>query len=64
MKPAGLVVRLETFRKEWISNPAAALEFARLVRDVHQCPRRDHADENLLEWISEQEQIARYLGIK
>jgi hypothetical protein len=59
-----LADRLDEFTRTWISNPAAQLDFARLIRDVHEQPRADHANDRLLAWIAEQESTAKFLGIK
>lgn len=63
-KPQVLVERLEDFSRTWIANPAAKLDFARLIRDVHEFPRHDHSDHELMVWIDGKFQTAKRLGIK
>ena len=58
-----LQARLDKFIKEWISNPGAQMDFVKLVEAIHQQPSSDHADYELLEWIDEQRDHLRSIGI-
>jgi hypothetical protein len=64
MKAKDLVKRINLFGDNWISNPAAKLQFAKLIRDVHELPRSDHANQDLLEWVDEELATAKRLGIR
>ena len=46
-----IVKRLERFKLQWLSNPAAMAEFAGIIEDVHMCPSSDHDDSPLWDWI-------------
>lgn len=59
-----LITRLNKFNETWHSNPAAKLDFARLVRDVLDQPQFDHADAPLRDWIDEELATAKRLGIR
>lgn len=59
-----LVARLEQFKRTWLANPLAKADFARLIRDVHECPSRDHADAPLVAWVDAEHAAARGLGLK
>lgn len=59
-----LVRRLDAFSDGWISNPSAALEFAKLIAAAHESYRDDRAATALLEWVDEQRETAKYLNIK
>lgn len=50
-KAEKLVIRLNMFRRTRLSNPTLAYEFAELIRDAHELPKFDHANEPLVEWI-------------
>ena len=64
MKKTNLAQRLGSFMEMWLSNPGAQLDFVRLVEAVHQQPRRDHADHELLDWIDEQRSGLKSIGIR
>lgn len=64
MRAEVLVERLERFVHQWISNPAAQLELANLVRATLQVETHDHADEVLVAWLDEQVEQARRLGVR
>jgi hypothetical protein len=59
-----LVSRLERFMETWISNPAAQLDFIRLIEAVHEQPRADHANQPLLDWIDKERRGLRSIGFK
>ena len=59
-----IVRQAEAFIATWISNPAAQLDFVRLLQDVKDCPSRDHADEPLMEWLDEQKRSLRSIGVR
>ncbi len=51
-KAAETVRRLNDFVALWLeADPNGRQVFARLIRDVHQTPKADHADEPLVVWI-------------
>jgi hypothetical protein len=58
-----LTKRLDVFMKVWLSNPAAQWDFVKLIADVHQQPRHDHADSQLMNWIDDQRAGLRSIGI-
>lgn len=47
----------------WLSNPSAQLEFVELVEATHQQPRADHADDALLEWIDDERDNLKSIGV-
>lgn len=49
-----LLADLDKFRQTWLSNPAAQLDFVKLVERVHNEPSSDHSDHGLLCWIDEE----------
>lgn len=59
-----LVYRLEQFAEAWLSNPVARLDFAKLVSEVLQHPRADHADAALQTWVDEERACARRIGLR
>jgi hypothetical protein len=63
-KKPKIVQRLDRFMETWLSNPEARRDFALLVRDVHEHPSFDHADAPLVEWIDDQLQTAKRLGVR
>lgn len=64
MAATALTKRLDKFKETWLSNPAAQLEFVKLIESVHQQPTHDHADHELLEWIDEERRGLRSIGIR
>ncbi len=46
-----VIERLDRFVKTWLSNPVAQEEFVDLIREAHEYPSSDHADEDLYEWM-------------
>jgi hypothetical protein len=63
MKKNTLVSRLSRFMATWLSNPSAQLEFVELVEATHQQPRADHADDALLEWIDDERDNLKSIGV-
>lgn len=64
MPRPSLVERLDKFMDTWISNPAAQLDFVRLIDEVRHAPSSDHRDHPLLTWIDEQKRGLRSIGIR
>lgn len=65
MKQRRLTRDLERFATLWISNPAARLEFARLVSRVSKLNSSTISTmgEQLREWVREEERSAKAIGV-
>lgn len=56
--------RLDAFMTDWVSNPAAQLDFAELIAECLDSEPGDPERLALAAWVQEQRHTAEYLGIR
>ena len=65
MKRSPVAIRLAVFMEQWLANPAAQLDFVKLVEAVRQLPSGSaNEDAQFLSWVDEQKQSLRRLGVR